>query len=147
MAEEVLVRGPLTNEMIVAGEKLLQRLELLGLDIVASFWMYFPESNEWRLALATHHVDSLGPKKVYAKIWDALHKASDTQLGLDLQNLTVLSPGESLVKSLVGANKQFDLSGKKLSEHRINGSSLDDMYIYYVKDAIKPSPGPRWISK
>src|SRR5207249_154040 len=110
-------------------------------------WLYSLEANEWRLVLVSPQVDTEGPRKIYGMIWDALYKRSDRVMGLDLLSISVFSPDDTLVRALASANDLVALSGKRLTRNRLNGVFIEDVYIYFVKDSVKPLPGPKWLSK
>src|SRR4051812_27792283 len=57
VAEELLVKEPLTKEMIEAGEQLRQRLKSTDLKLVGLFWLYSLESNDWQLTLVSLQID------------------------------------------------------------------------------------------
>jgi len=54
------------------GEELIQQLDQSGLEVVAAFWFYVPDSDTWRLYIASPAVDEEGPKAVYERIQDVL---------------------------------------------------------------------------
>lgn len=143
MAEEVLVKEYLTKEMIEAGEKLLRRLGTSAFEIVAAFWLYYPESEEWRLTLASPSVDKEGPRKAYEKIADVLDHMEDKIPTLDVLNIAVVSPNKRLVRALssVNALAPIALSNKRLPRSNFNGTYVEDIYIYFIKDTVKPHSG------
>src|SRR5205823_11112557 len=148
MAKETLVREHFTDDMITDGAELLQRLKNKHVELIAAFWLYVPEAEEWRLTLVSPQVDSEGPRRLYNTIREALREAADGKaLGLDLLNITVLSPNDTMVRALANANDLIALSGKRLSGNRLNGIYVEDIYIYFIDESVKPLPGPKWISK
>ena len=147
MAKEILVRENLTNEMTDAGSDLLPRLDAAGFEVVAAFWLYYSEAEEWRLTLAWPEMNKKGPKNAYERIGKLLDETPENVPTLDLLNITVVSPDNTIVRALASANNLIALSGKRLSGNRLNGIYIEDIYIYFVKDSVKPLPGPRWISK
>jgi hypothetical protein len=134
MAEEFLVKNSLTSSMLEAGKELTRRLDRVGFKAVASFWLYNLETNEWRLVLASHQVDRKGPKKAYSTILNALSKKpSEEVIGLSLQNITLTSPLDPLIKSLRTALRTGKaLSDIRFSRNRINDLFIEDAYIYRV---------------
>jgi hypothetical protein len=74
MAEETVVKEILTKEIIEAGADLTRRLDEASLKVSASLWLYIPDSNLWRLIIASPTVRKNGPKKVYQKIQSILSK-------------------------------------------------------------------------
>jgi len=113
-----------------AGEALLNKLDETEFDVKAALWFYMSDPEEWRLILASPIVDSDGPKKAYEKIQSELH-GLDQGYELSLQNISLISPSDNLVKVLKSAVK----TGKKISHIRftrnvINGVFIEDAYIY-----------------
>ena len=113
MAEEVVVRQMLTNEMIERGAELTRQLDCAPIEVIASFWLYISESEKWRLIIASPQVTKNGPKKVYRKIQDVLAKIPEE------------SPRISLM-----AIKPEGTSGVRFSRNVINGQLIEDAYIY-----------------
>ncbi|HUV67589.1 MAG TPA: hypothetical protein VMW24_27095 [Sedimentisphaerales bacterium] len=113
-----------------AGEALLNKLDETRFDVKAALWFYMPESEEWRLILASPTVDAEGPKKAYEKVQSQL-QGLDQGHELSLQNISLVSPGDNLIKVLKSAIK----TGKKISHIRftrnvINNVFIEDAYIY-----------------
>jgi hypothetical protein len=147
MAEEILVKQPFTKEMIKAGNKLLNRLEEAGLEVVAAFWLYTSENNEWRLMLACPSVDVEGQRYAYGKIWDALYGQPNQVLNIESTDTTVISPSDTLVRALASVKSLVDISGKRLGPTGINGIPVDDIYVYFIRESVEPLSGPRLFSK
>ena len=133
--------------MIEAGKKLVESSEIAVLNIVAAFWLYFPEAEEWRLVLVSPKIDQDGPRKLYGQISDILYQDADKKYEIDLVNITLMSPDENIVRVIAGVNKMWDLSGKRLSNSRFAGVFIEDIYIYSVDSSITPLPGSMWFSK
>jgi hypothetical protein len=113
-----------------AGEALLNKLDETEFDVKAALWFYMPDSEEWRLILASPTVDSDGPKKAYEKVQSEL-QGLDQGYELSLQNISLISPSDNLIKVLKSAVK----TGKKISHIRftrnvINNVFIEDAYIY-----------------
>ena len=120
MAEETVVKEPLTTEMVAAGEELTRRLDALGFEVVSSLWLYSTEANQWRLVLASPQVASEGPKKTYAKVLAALSGEPEQVPGLNSENVTVLSPDNPLVRLFRSAVRTGKgISGIRFSRNRI----------------------------
>ena len=82
-----MVKTILVERDLEEGRRLLERLDVKEAEtapasgrtraatlprtkvpVQAAFWWYLPESQEWRLIIATPLVDSYGPLSVYTKI-------------------------------------------------------------------------------
>ncbi len=131
MAEETLVKEPLTAEMIEAGKQLTSRLDRTDFEVLSSLWLFTSETNQWRLVLASPQLDREGPKKAYTRIQAVLSQRPNEVAGLNLQNITALSPDDPLIRLLRTAIRTGrGLSGIRFSRNRINDTFIEDAYIY-----------------
>jgi hypothetical protein len=131
MAEEVVVKEPLSTQRIVAGKKLVELLDGNDFEVVAAFWLFSAQSNNWRLMIASPLVERDGPQSVYRRIHTMVSMIPDEFPWLNLGNITVLSPEDNLVQLLrkaVHTDKGF--YGIQFSRSRINDVFIDDAYIY-----------------
>ncbi|HKP51274.1 MAG TPA: hypothetical protein VJ183_01335 [Chloroflexia bacterium] len=137
MAEEVLVKEPLTREMIEAGEEFMRVLQEGGFALAALFWLYTSEANDWKLTVVSPQVDTKGPLSTYATIRQLLAKAPHSVTGLDPFAVTVLSPKEPLVMAIAGANAIHDLTGRRMTRANFGGTYVEDMYVYFIGESIR----------
>lgn len=63
---------PLRSDMKEAGQAFLAVLDELGLGVQAASWLYFHGLNDWRFYVATPLVETMGRKRVYGLLADAL---------------------------------------------------------------------------
>lgn len=113
-----------------AGEALLSRLDDIKFNVKAALWFYVQESEEWRLIIASPIVDKDGPTKAYEKVQSQLQEL-DGGYKLSLRNISLVSPGDKLIKALESVIK----TGKSISHIRftrnvVNGLFIEDAYIY-----------------
>lgn len=150
MAEEILVRTSLNDQMLEAGTKLLQDIKDANFDIMAAFWLFFVEAGEWRLVLVSPRVDSDGPRKLYAELSERLYDGKEKVYGLDIMNITFMSLNDKIVGALAGANWSYKrslgygLSGQRLYDVHLNGTYIENMYLYFIDDSIKIPRGSSW---
>lgn len=131
MAEETLVSGTLTDTMIAAGGSLVRQLDKVGFLVDAAFWMKSPESELWRLVIASPDVRASGPRKTYRKLQSHLVKLHSGDLSL--ANITLLDSGDRLLQLLKTAIKTGPgISGIRFTGNTINGVRFPDSYIYRV---------------
>jgi hypothetical protein len=129
MAEEILVKDTLSPEMIEAGKKLTEQLDRSSLPVSASMWLYVPESNQWRLILASPKIESEGPKKVYQDVLSSLTQLPEA--GLALKDIGVVEPNHPLINLLrVAVRTGSGIAGIRFSRNTINGHFIEDAYIY-----------------
>lgn len=131
MAEEVVVKEVLTKEMIEAGAELTRLLDQTPLVVSASLWLYIPESNIWRLIIASPEVRTYGPKKVYQKIQPVLSQMPEEKLSIGLRDISVVENNNPLIALLrMAIRTGGGISGIRFSETAINGHFIEDAYIY-----------------
>jgi hypothetical protein len=131
MAEEVVVKEILTKEMIESGAELTRLLDRAQLTVSASLWLYIPESNIWRLTIASPEVRTCGPKKVYQKIQSVLSQIPEEQPSVGLKDISVVENDNALISLLRIAIRTGDgISGIRFSKNTINGQFIEDAYIY-----------------
>jgi hypothetical protein len=133
MAEETVVKEILTKEMIEAGADLTRRLDEAGLKVSASLWLYIPDSNLWRLIIASPAVRRDGPKKVYRKIQSILTKIPGDASIIPLKDISVVEDNDPLILLLRLPLRTGDgISGIRFSKNTINGHFIEDTYIYRI---------------
>jgi hypothetical protein len=127
MAQESLVRQPLTEQMIKVGGNLLRLLGERRFPLRAALWLYLTEAQEWTLVLAVPKARAEGTMKFYKQIQSALAKGSEL---LPLSAVTVVDAKDPVVYSAAPAVKVGNIRGHKFSQGTINGRCFEDAYIY-----------------
>lgn len=131
MADEVVVKEILTKEMIEAGAKLTRHLDQAHLVVSASLWLYIPESNIWRLMIASPEVTTYGPRRVYQKIQSVLSQILGEELDIGLKDISVVENDNPLIVLLrTAVRTDGGISGIRFSKNSINGYFIEDAYIY-----------------
>lgn len=119
--------------MVRSGADLTRQLAEAGWQVTASLWLYDPDSNQWRLLLASPTVGTGGPRKAYATIQDVLSAASGDAAALALDDVGVLPDDDSLVQLLRAAIATGPgIAGIRFSRNVVNGRFIEDAYIYRV---------------
>ena len=142
MAEEIVVKEPLTRELKEMGRDMSLRLRERGFELVCSLWLYHPESNRWRLVLASPIVDREGPRKAYEIIEQILQE--NWEMGIWLRDISAVSPSDPLVQALRSLGKiellplNYALSprddlGRKYTRSRLGDIFIEDAYIFLVE--------------
>jgi hypothetical protein len=131
MAEEILLKETLTEEMKSLGASLTRALDEAGWPVVASFWYFEDDFNRWKLYLASSRVNTDGKKEAYGAVINALKALHQSRASLS--DLTVVAPDDPLVRSLASAIQTgWTISGIPFSRQAINGSIFEDAYVYRV---------------
>ena len=124
----------LVNSDMEAGERLVRDLDKSGLTVTAALWFYMSDSDEWRLMLAMPVVDEKGPKVAYEQIQAQLESLG--QYELSLQNISVVSPGDKLIKLLGSSiDTGSDIAHIRFTRNVINGIFIEDAYVYRLQRA------------
>ena len=142
-----MVKTTLVEADLIAGWRLLIRIFMPAdralFRVKAGFWLYYPESEEWRLVIATPLVDEKGPLDTYTQLQDVLqHVLFEIQPSdLYLQNIAVMSPGEPIIKALRGAMRIADDSSYvRLTKITLRGTYIEDAYVYALPPRLDWSP-------
>ena len=142
MAEEILVKEPLTKEMIEVGKEMSLRLRQRDFELVCSLWLYEAEYNRWRLVLASPVVDRDGPRKAYQIIDKILQ--DNWEMDIWLPNISALSPSDPLVQAVRSLGK-IDLLrphyaptprvdvGRRHTRSLIHDVFIEDAYILFAE--------------
>jgi len=126
-----MVGTQLTSELIQDGATLLQGLDEAGVPPDAAFWFYFSDINAWKLLLAEVDVATEGPREVYRSIQKTLQTLRDRITGLTLDDISVAKPDAPLIKLLsLALTTGPGMSGIRFTGNVINGTLVDDAYIY-----------------
>ncbi len=133
MADEMVVKESLTNEMIEAGAELIRRLDAAGFELNAGLWLYMEEPNSWRLILASPIVTRDGPNKAYKKIQSVMSKKPEDRKVLALAHISAVEPNKPIVVLLRKAVKtDIGISGLRFSRNAVDGQYIEDSYIYRI---------------
>lgn len=120
----------LVDDDMKAGEALLNKLDQAKFNVKAALWFYMPDSEEWRLILASPFVDTDGPKKAYEKVQSQLQEL-DGRYKLSLWNISLVSPDDKLIKTLKSAIKTDKaVSHIRFTRNVIKNVFIEDAYIY-----------------
>lgn len=131
MAKDILVTESLTDSMMKAGAKLIERLDANNSEVKSAFWLYFPEEKTWKLLVASPLVDKEGPRDYYKRIVEANKVASIEEDIVSLNDVGVTNTKHQIVqllKFMVGTGD--GISGIRFSKNTINGVFIEDTYIY-----------------
>lgn len=119
---------PLTSEMREAGEKLIHELDRLKFPAKAAFWLYETEADEWRLVIATPQLRTVGPRKLYKSVQQAIAKID---MPIRTSSVFLLDTKDAFIKRLSTAvGRGSRVSGMRFSRNAINGHFIEDAYIY-----------------
>lgn len=133
MADEVLVKDVLTQEMIADGEELTRRLVEDGWSVVAAFWYYSPESSRWTLRFGVGEVPVRGSHEIYSAIQADL--AARPLREVAFSEIMLLQPQHPLVEFLRDyAGKVGGTSPVRVRQGIIGDAWIEDALIYSVPE-------------
>ena len=133
MAKELVVTELLSDQLIEAGKKLIERLDEASSDIKAAFWMFFPDEKNWKLILVSQLVKQDGPRQFYKRVIEANKEASESESIVSLNDVSVTDTSDTLANILNMAISTGDkISGIRFSGNTINGVFIEDCYIYRI---------------
>jgi len=131
MAEEMVVKETLTEEMKSLGASLIRTLDEEGWPIVAAFWYFESDYNRWKLMLASPRITSEGNGNLYMAIIHALDALHLSRLNADY--VRVVAPHHEVVKALASAfHTGWTITAIPFSRQAIDRSMIEDAYIYRV---------------
>lgn len=115
---------------IEKGRKLLDALACSDLSVAAAFWYYMDGPETYRLMIATPYYDKYGPRKTYDKI-EEVTRSSQDNIDLRWDAVSVVGLEDKLYKSLSSAAvADNDMAGKRLTQSVVNGTYIEDAYLY-----------------
>lgn len=119
------------KEQIEAGKLLTELMDKAKLRVVASFWLFEPEANEWRLVVSSPFIASMGTRAILRDIQKFLRQDERLKKSLDLRDIYVKDPTSELVKSLRSQLRTGKtIRGIRLTGNRIGESFVEDAYVY-----------------
>lgn len=131
MAQDLLVGVQLTEEMITAGEHVVNALDKLNVVVKGAFWLLMSDQHVWRLVIASPEVRTLGPKAVYRKVAAALKKLPQSVQPINTNDITVVEDNNQLVQLLKGLVKTGPrISRIRMSRNVVNGQLIEDALLY-----------------
>ena len=127
MAENYVVKEPLTDAMIEAGAEVTKKLMDMGIPITAALWLWDPEtSDDWRLVFSSPDVDSRG-FEVYRQIQQALKELGAKAAAAPFFEITLSSPNSELVR---GLKLEFKTTGPDIQRIRLKRGVAHNHYIH-----------------
>ncbi len=129
-----MATATLVSQEIEEGQRFLDALHGAGVSVDAALWIYALEPETWRLMLTSPLYDRKGPLKAYDQLLSVFRQVTP-ELKIDWTAIVAVSPKHELIKGLRQLQQQynFHLSGRRLTNNRVNQVWVEDAYIYQVK--------------
>lgn len=133
MAKEIFITQLFSDEMRLAGENLIRKLDESDAQVAAAFWLLDEEEKTWELTIVSPLVGSEGPRSFYKRINDIYESCSDDDSVISLHDIRV----SNIHNRIVDAMKNSVLVEAKLGNNRmgrnyIDGIYIEDMYLYKI---------------
>lgn len=129
-----MVKLELTPEMIEGGRRMLERLDAAKFRARACFWMYDSEAQRWRFVVASPEVRTQGPLVAYRKIDTVARRMQGGTELFGLGDVTVKADNDPFIRDLRAALKTGPgIHGVRVVRNRINGTVLEDAFIYRAR--------------
>jgi hypothetical protein len=133
MDKELVVREVLSEQMIGAGVKLIERLDQSESNVQAALWLFLPEEKIWKLMIISPLVKTDGPRSFYKHILDANKKADESESIISLNDVGVADTSIPLISLLrIAISTGGGIGGIRFSKNTINGVFIEDAYIYRI---------------
>ncbi len=117
---------------ITSGSKILEILDDAGLGISLAMWLYAPQYEDWRLALSSRRLDSVGPADAYGLIYDALEKAMfPVELTPPLLIFKMTDPFVRDLRRVFGKAKSVE--GMRLGGQMMGNQFIEDGVVYRIR--------------
>jgi len=131
MAEETVVKAVLNEEMKCLGASLTRALDEASWPIVAAFWYFESDENQWMLMLASPRVTLDGGGESYMAVIDALDALHLSRTNVN--HIRVVTPEHPVVSALTSRIQTgWTITGIPFSRQAIDRSMIEDAYIYRV---------------
>lgn len=134
MGKATLVSQELEGEskLISDGARLIESLDKSGFHVVAAFWLYLSESDEWRLIIASPSEIVKGPRQAYIDIQSVLSNTSPP-IEIPLQDISVVSPSDRLIQPLKQISTGSGIAGLRIKNSVFDNQFIEDAYVYRIQ--------------
>ncbi len=128
-----MVTATLVEKNIKDGETLIRALDKRGdLVVKGALWFFNPESEIWRLIIASPFVDEHGPKEAY-KIAQEVLKDISSKVDITLDEISMVGYNDDLIRLFRGAIHVSGISGVRFRRNVIDNTFVEDAYIYRME--------------
>jgi hypothetical protein len=131
MAKEIYMTQWFSDQMLLAGETLINRLDETDAKVLAAFWILDAEDKTWKLTIVSPLVESEGPRNYYRRINDINESAKPDEDVISLHDISVSNTDNRIVKairrSVLG---DAILKNNRLGRNTLGGVYIEDMYLY-----------------
>lgn len=120
-----------SEQMLLAGESLIKRLDETDAKVQAAFWILDAEEKMWKLTIVSPLVESEGPRNYYRRIDDINESAKPDEDVIALHDISVSNTDNRIVQALKRSMLGNSVLGNnRLGRNTLGGVYIEDMYIY-----------------
>ncbi len=126
-----MVTAALVERDIKDGKTLVRRLDRDGFPVTAALWFYDSGFEKWKLIIESGLVGEHGPLEAYRRLTASVRQIKTGDFALDPVRVELVTETNELTRLLrraVGTGP--GISGIRLSNNSINGTFIEDAYIY-----------------
>jgi hypothetical protein len=117
---------------VEAGRQILLLLDDAKFKVVAAFWRYSSESEDWRLWIATPLVDLRGKLAAYRRL-DQIVRTQAPHLLLS-PLITLVGTKEKVIRGLRRIfGKAASVDGMRLGNNFVDGELIEAAYVYRIR--------------
>lgn len=137
MAKEIFMTQWFSDEMLLAGESLIKRLDETGSQVQAAFWILDSEDKTWKLTIVSPLVESEGPRNYYKRINNINESAKPDENVIALHDISVSDTDNRIVKAIKrSVLGDAILGNNRLGRNMLGGVYIEDMYLYRMDWAL-----------
>ena len=120
-----------SDEMLLAGESLIKRLDETDAKVQAAFWLLDAEEKTWTLTIVSPLVESEGPRNYYKRINNINKTANPDEEVIALHDISVSDTDNRIVKAIKrSVLGDAVLGNNRLGRNTLGGVYIEDMYLY-----------------
>ncbi|MEC4749828.1 hypothetical protein [Methylomicrobium sp. Wu6] len=131
MAKEIFITQWFSEQMLLAGEALIERLDETDSKVQAAFWILDAEDKTWKLTIVSPLVESEGPRNYYRRIDDINESAKPDEDVIALHDISVSDTHNRIVEAIKSSPLgNATLGNNRLGKNNLGGVYIEDMYLY-----------------
>ena len=137
MAKEIFITQWFSEQLLLAGESLIKRLDETDAKVQAAFWLLDAEDKTWKLTIVSPLVESEGPRSYYRRI-NAVNESTkpDAEV-IALHDISVSNTDNHIVKAIKPSVLADALpENNRLGRNRLGGVYIEDMYLYRIDKTL-----------
>jgi len=137
VAKEIFMTQWFSQEMLLAGESLIKRLDETDSQVQAAFWILDAEDKTWKLTIVSPLVESEGPKSYYRRIDNINESAKADEYVIALHDINVSDTDNRIVKAMKRSMLGNSILGNnRFGRNTLGGVYIEDMYLYRMDWAL-----------